>query len=124
MGFSSERKLLVDRDGVRVYKGGPFLEVYVGDIVIGKLMKMSPIIVADDSERYCLRLKHFTLLLTDEEAIDIRWEYQADEERRAAREDRDDSPYVYQSDTEKWIADGKPGIFGRDKPAGDEPEDH
>ncbi|HUV04654.1 MAG TPA: hypothetical protein VMX94_06055 [Armatimonadota bacterium] len=91
MGLSNKVKLMFQRPGppeIKVWKGGPFLEGYVNGVMVGKVMKVSPIFVDGDTERVCLRFAHHTILLTAEEAVDIGWEMLKDSERKAEREQR------------------------------------
>lgn len=95
MGLSKKLLLVVDRPGppeIKVWKGGPFLEGYVNGVMVGKAMKLSDIFVIDDTERACIRFAHHTILLTEEEAINIRWEYFQDNEHRNERAQRDAEP--------------------------------
>ena len=92
MGLSNKLKLMFRRPGppeIVVWKGGPFLEGYVNGVMVGKVMKVSPIFVTGETERVCLRFQHHTILLSEVEAVDIGWEMLKDSERKAEREKRD-----------------------------------
>jgi hypothetical protein len=70
------RKLIFQRaqgkNILSVHKAGPFIEVYLDDIFIGKVYAKKPVLAPPDSEcEECLHLKHHIVLLTDEEALSI-----------------------------------------------------
>ena len=94
-GIPETMKLMVNRPArgaspsIKVYKAGAFLEVYINDILAGKVMKLSEILCPEEAINHCsqscIRLKHHTILLTDEEEIDIEFEFTLDRERREER---------------------------------------
>jgi hypothetical protein len=55
-----------------VYAVGPFLEVYLGDIIIGKVRSKATVLPSEDCDMTeCLRLPNYVVLLTDAEIVEI-----------------------------------------------------
>ena len=89
IGVSEKMKLVIDRnqgnEQLKVYRAGPFFEVYINDILVGKVkgaVKLHCVPtehVADE----CIRLKNHVIALTDEEMCDIAYENNLAAERRA-----------------------------------------
>jgi hypothetical protein len=92
-GVYKKGKLLVDRQGdltIQVYKFGPFLEIYVNKVLVGKVMKKTPIYCTDAAMQNeevsgeCLAVKNHIILLTVEEVDNINLEFILDAERKEA----------------------------------------
>ncbi len=70
---------------VRVVKAGPFLEVYLNDCFLGKVMKLTDAhcttSMGDCSGR-CIRLKQCIIVLTDDEEINIANEFVLDRDHK------------------------------------------
>lgn len=92
IGVPEKMKLIIDRtqgsERLTVYRSGPFFEVYINDVLVGKVKGASKLHcvpsyhVADE----CLRLKNHVIALTDEEMMDIAYENVLAAERRAGTE--------------------------------------
>lgn len=90
-GISKKLTLLVHRDAFQlggtnyhrqldVYQAGPFLEVYIDDLIIGKVRKLEPVCTPTDITgiaELCIKLTNYVILLTEEELIDIQLHGQA-----------------------------------------------
>ncbi len=91
-GIYEKMKLIIDRTvrdkHLTVYRSGPFFEVYLNDVLVGKVKGLSPLEMMPEGESgiadECIRLKNHVIALTDEEMVDIAWEISETAERRAA----------------------------------------
>jgi len=92
-GFTDKLKLVVSRPAgnyaeypeIKVYKAGPFFECYVNDVMVGKVMKLTAIHGTEAMGEFSgkgLKLRDHIIALTDQEALDIEYEINLDNERR------------------------------------------
>ncbi len=91
-GIYEHLKLIVDRkqdDGrLQIHRSGPFFEVRLNGALIGKVKMLSAALLPESTESIsdeCIRLPHYTVLLTDSETIDISMENILARERREAQ---------------------------------------
>ena len=69
---------------LKVLKVGPFFEVWLNDIFVGKVTRLVRAYCAesaDDCSGYCIRLSHCIIVLTDSEEQSIVYEQQLNRER-------------------------------------------
>lgn len=89
IGVPEKMKLIVDRtqggEHLTVYRSGPFFEVYLNNVLVGKVKGASKLhcVPTEHLADECLRLKNHVIALTDEEMMDIAYENMLAAERRA-----------------------------------------
>lgn len=86
-GISAKLTLLVHRDSTKIgatstskpldiYRAGPFIEVYIDNLMIGKVRKLEPVCAPEnlDIAELCIKLPNYTILLTEEELLNIQFD--------------------------------------------------
>jgi len=77
-GLSKKMHCIVERqqDGMilRIWRSGPFLEVYAGSFLLGKVRGLTKTMLPDTATGVsvdCIKLPNAIIMLTDEEAVDL-----------------------------------------------------
>jgi hypothetical protein len=89
-GIYARRRAVFDRaagsdattqPSVTVFRSGPFLEVQVSGVPVGKVMRTQPVYIGatmGDASGQCLRLPACTVILSDEELLAVLCELNSD----------------------------------------------
>lgn len=89
---------------------GPFIECYLGEILIGKVRgKQIVLSPAGCDIEECIRLPHYTILLSDIECVEITAAMITKTTAEADKELRAQCPYAGTTAQDEWIAKVKAG---------------